>query len=280
MITLYRGGSLQRYVAADFLLAREGIFTLKRLFGFCLPSLQLPCELRGLPSLFTPSVALETSLCPPGPSYHLLTPQTPLSTIFDPARLYQYLIAGNGVFVLARSRDVETCLPLATGSLPGLVSCAPWLRFLHPQVPPPLVEDLFARARAACLDGPQERLFYLLRDGDWRVDAGWRLFEPPQEATEWSVQANHATPESFTAVLEGHSHHRAAAFFSPGDDASELGNGGLRLFFVLGRIFEQPEIRVRLCVHGYAWRLPASLVFELPAGVHDALPDASWEGER
>jgi len=50
--------------------------------------------------------------------------------------------------------------------------------------------------------------------------------------------------------------------------------------FVLGRIFEQPEIRVRLCVHGYAWRLPASLVFELPAGVHDALPDASWEGKR
>lgn len=273
-MTLYRGGALQRYEAADFVLAREGIFTHKRLFGFLLPSLWLPCELRGLPPLLTRSAALEAevSLCPPGPSYHILTPHTPLPGV-DPTRLYQYVIAGNGVFVLARSRDVEACLPLAIGSLPGLVSCTPGVHFLHPRVPARLVENLFARARAACLFEAQERLFYLLWEG------GWRLHEPAQVATEWSVQANHATSESFTAALEGHSHHRASAFFSAGDDTSELDNGGCRLFFVLGRIVEQPEILVRFCVHGYGWVLPASLFFEVPQGVRDALPDASWKEE-
>lgn len=275
-IVCYRGGSLDR--TADFIVAGDGIFTTKRVFGRCVPHLVIACELRGVPPLLARSPGGQTpdlATLPLAPTFHVLRHQWPLPA-FDARHLFQYVIARNGVFLLAKSTDVELCLPLCEVDLPGLVTCAPFVRFLHPRVPAYIVEEVFADARAACQSsgGSRERLWYLLK-----THGTWQVHIPEQEASEWSVQARAPTPESFAAILEGHSHHRATASFSEGDDEAELVHGGFRLFFVLGHIFgHTPEILVRVCVHGYAWLIPAALCFEIPPGIVDAYWTASGEG--
>lgn len=267
-IWFYQGGPLPRQTR--MVAARQGVVTLKGLFGLCLPELTLPCEIRGLAPFPSPVPAGQGLGGALAPSHHLLTQEAPLP-VCNPRRLYQYFLAGNGVFLVARSRDVEVCLPLAVGPIPGLVHCNPSVQFLHPRVPIALVEEMLASAWRAYVQGPEERLFYLLCER-----GHWSLVEPEQEATEESVRACAPTAASWNAVLEGHSHHRFAAFFSSGDDEAELLDGGCRLFFVVGGFGRQREILVRLCIHGYAWLLPADLFLELPSDVQDA----SWHGGR
>lgn len=271
-LTIYTGGPLAN--SAHLVIAGNGVFTLNRFLGCAFPTLQLACTIRGLPALpLRPLLvsllgkhpaSVATSMQPFQPTYHVVTPESPLPTL-DVGRLYQYVIAHNGVFLLARTRDMELCLPLAEGSLPSLAAVTPFFRFLHPRVGELVVEDLLARARSAyrAEEGWQERLFYLLRSGPT-----WAIHEPEQIATARSVAATGVTAEYYETVLEGHSHQTMEAFFSSGDDESELDRVGI--FFVLGRILTQPEILTRVCLHGYSWTLPAAHFFQLPAHIHDA----------
>ena len=82
------------------------------------------------------------------------------------------------------------------------------------------------------------------------------------------------------ALIEGHSHHEMRAYFSPTDDHDELIDGGFKVYFVIGRIHgEQPQIRTRVCVHGYSWEVPAATFFALPAGVEDCVA-IEWAGGK
>ena len=73
------------------------------------------------------------------------------------------------------------------------------------------------------------------------------------------------------ALIEGHSHHEMRAYFSPTDDHDELIHGGFKVYFVIGRIHEKPQILTRVCVHGYSWEVPAATFFALPAGIEDCV---------
>ena len=67
-------------------------------------------------------------------------------------------------------------------------------------------------------------------------------------------------------LIEVHSHHGMDAFWSRLDDADEV---GLALYAVLGRIFDAPQLRVRLGVYGEWWPIPATWVFDLPPEIAD-----------
>jgi hypothetical protein len=56
-------------------------------------------------------------------------------------------------------------------------------------------------------------------------------------------------------------------FFSRTDNKDEQ---GFRVFAVIGKVNEQPEIRVRVGVYGNYRNIPASMIFELPGEIRDA----------
>jgi PRTRC genetic system protein A len=73
-------------------------------------------------------------------------------------------------------------------------------------------------------------------------------------------------------LLELHSHHQMAAFFSATDTADEQ---GFRLYGVVGRLDSDsqhtPEIRMRMGIYGQFWDIPASIVLSLPSCITDCV---------
>jgi hypothetical protein len=76
-----------------------------------------------------------------------------------------------------------------------------------------------------------------------------------------------ADPLGIRALIDLHSHATLEPFFSPTDNKDEQ---GFRIFAVIGKVNEKPEIRVRVGVYGNYWKIPADMVFELPGEIRDA----------
>jgi len=187
----------------------------------------------------------------------------------DPMRstdLYQYVVAANGIFLRAERPDLHVLIWLDSTHQPirGLAPLSPYVRLGCSKVPARMTArmvELAYRARGS------EILFYL-------DAAPWRLVVPEQEAT--SVTVRPSNPYDGDGVLiEVHSHHVMAPFFSSMDDRDEL---GFRIYAVLGNLLSAPMIHVRVGVYGHFYDLPAGLVFDLPIGVVDAyyLPRSSY----
>lgn len=268
--------------AGELLVAGDGVYTLVHCFGVTVPLLVASCELRGLvplagmrpddPARHRPLEDGGGAVPPPPflPSYHLMTREQRALPPVDPARIYQYVVAGNGVYLLAKCASVEVLMPIsAPSSIPGLRPVAPYVRFLLPRVDAATVSDLLERSRVSRGASGEliEKLFYLCCEG-----GAWVVHEPRQEQAAGWVRALDAADGPFErAALEGHSHHRMPAYFSHTDNQAEVAGGLMRVYFVLGRIDTRPEVRARICVHGYAWEVPAQYFFALPAGVRDVV---------
>ena len=270
-ISCYRGGAWD--TTADVILAGDGVFTVIHSFGLSIPFPRMTCTLRGLAPLrlfFKQEEAHPEAVIACGPSYHVLT--EPILPLIDEQRLYHYVIARNGVFLLARSRDVDLCLPIPSrGSMPHLADARPHVQFRHPLVEKEMVTSLLDRAFAARdRTGFQERLFCLTYQ-----NTTWQVHEPPQKACRESVEIATMTPEYIHASIVGHSHHELNASFSHGDDLDEITQGWFKIFFVLGTITTTPTLLVRICAHGYSWEVAASTFFHLPAEVQDG-----WKGRN
>ncbi len=184
------------------------------------------------------------------------------------AAMYEYVTAGNGVFVRGRREGLEVMMPVATfppdTRLRGLAEVEPYVRLDWPRVPAYLVDEML-RTAVLAMDqdlNPLEALFYLIWSG-----AGWRLVVPPQERAHSSVRPVGDNPSYADALIEVHSHHSMQAAFSPTDDVDET---GYRIYGVLGRIYSRPVLRVRVGLYGHTWEIPAGWVFDLPYQMTDA----------
>jgi PRTRC genetic system protein A len=183
------------------------------------------------------------------------------------AAMYEYVTASNGVFVRGQRTGLGAMLPVMAGPaipLRGLVPVEPLVQLCHPCIPAELVDDMLDAALGAKDDdqGPVEALFHLTWDA-----GGVRLQIPPQERSLVRVRPVGHSPSYETAVVEVHSHHGMAARFSSTDDADET---GFRIFGVLGEIYTQPTLRVRVGLYGHYWEIPAAWIFQLPHRITDA----------
>ena len=284
---LFKPASNPLEMIADYLLAGDGVYGVMECFGMRVPVPLLPCEIRGLPALFPwqgdsfaggeseNRLFGEEELLAPGPSYHILYEDSPTLPPVDLARIYQYVVAREGVLLLAGCTGLEVLMPISPlAELPGLASVTPFIAASYPPVGEEIVRQMLEHAKAARdeHEQPIEQLYYL----QWE-EGEWRLNIPEQEAYCDSVRARAITPEYEHAFLEGHSHHRYQANFSHRDDHAEVRDGGFRVYFVLGNIYSRPELRVRICIHGYEWEVPARYFFALPTGVVDCVA-REWEG--
>ncbi|HEX2909886.1 MAG TPA: Mov34/MPN/PAD-1 family protein [Chloroflexia bacterium] len=195
-----------------------------------------------------------------------------------PTVLYEYWLAGNGLYLRAKRIGMEVLMPLAQYQVRGLPDLDPYLRMDYPPVPQELTLQMIELSRKArdAQNLPLEKLFHFSYSD---AASSWQLEIPAQIQTNSSVKpVQSGTGSSYErAILEIHSHHTMRAFFSMTDNRDEARS--FRLFGVIGRIFEQGEIRLRVGVFGHFWEVAASTVLELPQGVQDCLTQNEQERE-
>jgi hypothetical protein len=176
--------------------------------------------------------------------------------------LYEYVLAGNGLFLHAEREAVRALIPVAWAEVRGLPPLEPHVEFLLPRVPAHITYQLLLGALAESLPKPREVMYHLVR---YSASGEWGLVKPAQVQSFGSVKP--VGPFAGTSyeqyLVEVHSHHGMKCHnFSEMDDASEAAT--FRFFGLLVDIFQSPRLRLRLSVFGYRYEVPASLVFELP----------------
>jgi PRTRC genetic system protein A len=172
------------------------------------------------------------------------------------ALAYQYILAGNGLFIRAETHFFDALLPIAPCAVRGLAPLRQQFRLKVPRVPTRLLDTILADARRARRpsgdkEGLNEVLYQFHHHG-----RTVQVKKPPQRTGPGSVTA--VTDSAPTILCDLHSHGNMAAFWSRTDDTDEQ---SARLFAVIGRLDTEPEIRLRVGLYGY-WRpLPVTAVF-------------------
>ncbi|MEE3719938.1 hypothetical protein V2H45_24665 [Tumidithrix elongata RA019] len=67
-----------------------------------------------------------------------------------------------------------------------------------------------------------------------------------------------------------HSHHGMEAYFSEMDNRDET---GFRIYAVLGELFTNPKIRMRVGIYGHFYETTVTGIFDLPDRITDCLAD-------
>lgn len=194
------------------------------------------------------------------------------------APLYEYLLAGNGVFIRAKRPELEAQVPVSLCEVRGLAEIKPYVLFNLPSVPGELLTEMLMQSRQAVGEHSQlnEIVFHLCWSGD-----RWQLEVPEQTQAHCRCKPVNDGPGSSyaRALIEVHSHHNMPAFFSATDDADET---GFRIYGVLGQINSpyQSELRVRVGVYRNYLEIPADWVFELPNEILDSIKQECYRNDH
>ena len=171
------------------------------------------------------------------------------------AHSYQYILAGNGVFVQAQNRHWQMVIQIAACQVRGLATLTPQLICRHGKLPSQLLSQIVANARQARNGHGSlvEALYWI----QW--DAGhWTVEKPPQTATAARVTTQKVADQ--TVVIEMHTHAEATAFFSATDNRDEQGLG---VYGVLGSLHQpQVELCMRVGVYGYFQQVALTQLFD------------------
>jgi PRTRC genetic system protein A len=186
---------------------------------------------------------------------------------------YDYVVAGDGLYVVADNRYLAARVPVARGTVRGLPPLYPSLTLQAGRLPQGLWDRIVA---VACARLEREVLLTVSLE-----PSGYQLVRPTQLAGPTCVV--YRPPRD--ALLQLHSHGDYPARFSRTDDADEQGFG---LYGVVGGLGSgRPEVALRVGVYGYFLPVPWEAIFagdrgpfrdvgcDLPDGMEGtgALPD-------
>jgi PRTRC genetic system protein A len=174
---------------------------------------------------------------------------------------YDYVVAGDGLYVVADNRYLAARVPVARATVRGLPPIYASLTLRAGRLPQGLWDQMVA---VACARPEREVLLAVTLE-----PTGYRLLRPAQVAGPASVV--YRPPRD--ALLQLHSHGPHPAHFSATDDADEQ---AFALYGVVGRLgSERPEVALRVGVYGYFLPVPWEAVF---AGDRGPFRDISWDG--
>ena len=198
--------------------------------------------------------------------YRIAKPGIPLPLI--EASLYEYVMAGNGIFVRGARREFQTQFCIQPFVVRGLQELAPMLSINGPHVSRETVNEMLRLASQSRdkRGQPCEIVFHL----EFDESQAWRCHVPTQHQAPMRAKPTDDSPDSTyaKACIEVHSHVDMHASFSQTDDEDEQ---GFRIYAVLGSVSTRPVIRVRVGLYGYRQDIPANWVFDLPPGIGDAV---------
>lgn len=176
---------------------------------------------------------------------------------------FDYLLAGDGVFLVAENDDLEVRVPVAGCHVRGLPPVYPACNLKPGRLPQWIWDAMVWAAHVGYMSGREVLLAVVFERG-----VGYRLTVPPQIAGPERVVYRPPT----AAILEIHSHGAHAANFSSTDDRDEQ---GLRLYGVVGRLgAERPEVALRVGAYGHFLPVPWETVF---AGNNGPFRDVNFE---
>jgi len=171
---------------------------------------------------------------------------------------YQYLLAGNGLFVRTETRFWAACIPVSRCPVRGLPEMKPRFALKVPRLPGGLLTAVIGDARQRRgADGRLHEALYRFHHDGQRV----QVIRPVQQATPGSVSTQQVGGSD--TLLELHTHGSMAAYWSATDDKDEQ---GACLYAVLGKLDGRPELKLRVGIFGYWYRLPLTAVFAVNAG--------------
>lgn len=187
---------------------------------------------------------------------------------------YDYVLAGDGLYVVTENQYLAVRIPVATALVRGLSPIYPFFELKTGPLPQAIWDHIVWVARAWA-----ERDHEVMCIVTYEDARGYQLFVPRQATSPTTVVYR---PRDRT-VLEIHSHHRFPARFSSTDDADEQ---HLCVYGVIGRLDQdRPEVALRVGAYGYFLPVAWESVFAGERGVfrdvraeheevgHDGVPD-------
>lgn len=169
---------------------------------------------------------------------------------------FDYLLAGDGVYLVAGNDALDVRVPIAGCNVRGLPPVYPSCTLKHGRLPQ-WIWDAIVWAVHVGFMNDREVLLAVTFDSS----IGYRLLVPPQVAGPERVVYRPPT----AAVLEVHSHGPHPAMFSSTDNRDEQ---RLRLYSVIGRLdTERPEVALRVGAYGHFLSVPWDTVFSGDRGL-------------
>jgi hypothetical protein len=183
---------------------------------------------------------------------------------------YDYLVAGDGLFVAASNSLLDVRIPVARCRIRGLEPIFTGCTLVRGRVPASLWETVLCCLHLAHAAGSE-----VLLDIAHDVGNGYHLILPDQTVGPMAVEY---TPRDGW-LLEVHSHRDGPARFSVTDTADEQ---RLRLYGVVGRLDQvRPQVVLRAGAYGYFLPVPWTSVFDGdPDSVDDVYGDGHGPSEK
>lgn len=181
------------------------------------------------------------------------------------AALFEYLLAGNGLFVRAKRKEFSVCLPLSVQRVSALPNASIGISWARPSMPASLWQEILQHARQTHSSPNFKEEVYLIY---WdKVLSEWQWRASGRENNWASTIADDTLPEYAECCIELHTHPPGALHFSRADDRDELGK--FRIFAILIDVHDKPKIRFRSGVYDHLVPIPAIWVGEMPEGIID-----------
>lgn len=173
---------------------------------------------------------------------------------------YEYLFAGNGVFIQAENRFFRAVVPVVKCAIRGLMPLRAMVQLKIPRLPTQLLEQVLVHAQGAKNQtGKQIETLYRFIYEEGQV----QVILPTQTATAVQVSTSDTHDN---VVLELHSHGSIRAFWSQTDNADEQ---GFCFYGVLGALDGRPEMGLRVGVYGHWLSVPITTLFTGTADLRD-----------
>jgi len=155
----------------------------------------------------------------------------------EPGLIFDYIVAGNGLFVRCKNSLLEATICIAPAVVKGLPDLVEGFRLCHGLVP----YHLYSIAENIFLTDAHRESYFAIT---WE-DGSYHIRRPEQKR-----EPGHVGYEVLpSTAIDMHSHGPIPAFFSSEDTRDEQ---GFRLSIVLGRLDTgQPEYTARVCCYGY-----------------------------
>jgi PRTRC genetic system protein A len=175
--------------------------------------------------------------------YQILYPEGRQGEI---AKGYNYILAGDGVYIEATNELLYAFIPVAYCKIRGLRPASSQIVLIHRKID----VSLFDLALNTAIAKSEKEVYFAIV---WQ--GIYHLYFTSQVGEEAKV--TYYTMDN--TIMDIHSHGRMSPFFSQQDDSDEQ---GLRLSCVVGNLDKIPRVSVRIGVYGNYYQLPWTDVFE------------------